>query len=239
MLDRAAQVTNSGGSEALSESNLTAFPKTEEWLRDNCANAELDVPAFQRRISRCELSSCRGMCCYDGVYVNSDTADALQQISQIRGSEFQEIGVTLPSSVITEGVWRDESTGLKTVTKFTDFRSNVSGFPDHFDNTACVFHCDDGRCSLQALGMKDGKHPWFYKPLTCWLHPISVSPEKITVYDEKTDPYRFPDYDGFLIQTFCGRTMPLGRPAYEVLRPELEFLGRILGRDLISSFNLS
>ena len=34
----------------MSESNLTAFPKTEEWLRDNCANAELDVPAFQRRI---------------------------------------------------------------------------------------------------------------------------------------------------------------------------------------------
>jgi hypothetical protein len=84
--------------------------------------------------------------------------------------------------------------------------------------------------------MKDGKHPWFYKPLTCWLHPINVSPERITLYDEKTDPYRFPDYDGYLSRTFCGRTMSLGRPAYEVLRPELEFLGRILGRDFASPF---
>src|SRR3954471_18544626 len=29
---------------------------------------------------------------------------------------------------------------------------------------------------------------------------LSISPEKITVYDENTDPYRFPDYDGFLSQ---------------------------------------
>jgi hypothetical protein len=44
------------------------------------------------------------MCSYDGVYVDRDTADALQQISQARAAEFQEIGVTLPSSLITEGV---------------------------------------------------------------------------------------------------------------------------------------
>ena len=74
----------------MSESNLTAFPKTEEWLRDNCANAELDVPAFQRRISRCELSSCRGMCCYDGVYVSSDTADALQQFFKYVARSFRK-----------------------------------------------------------------------------------------------------------------------------------------------------
>ena len=218
------------------ENDLTAFSETEEWLRDNCSNAELDVPAFQRLLSRCELSSCRGMCCYDGVYVDRDTADALQQISQARAAEIQKIGVTLPSSVITEGVWRDQSAGLKTATKFADFRSKVRGFPNHFDDTSCMFRCDDGRCSLQTLGMKDGKHPWFYKPLTCWLHPINVSPERITLYDEKTDPYRFPDYDGYLSRTFCGRTMPFGRPAYEVLRPELEFLGRILGRDFTSPF---
>jgi hypothetical protein len=222
--------------EQAPERGLTAFPETEEWLRNNCASAELDVLAFQRHISRCELSSCRGMCCYDGVYVDSGTADTLQQIAQARTEEFHDFGVTLPSIVVTEGVWRDQSTGLKTATKFNDFSSKVGDFPDHFDDTSCVFRCDDGKCSLQTLGMKDAKYRWFYKPLTCWLHPISVSPERITVYDEKTDPYRFPDYDGFLSRTFCGRTVPLGRPAYVVLRPELEFLGRIMGRDLTSPF---
>jgi hypothetical protein len=220
------------------ESGLTAFPGMEEWLRATCANAELDIPAFQRRLARCDLSSCRGMCCYDGVYVDKNTAEVLPQIARARAADFGKGGVTLPDVVITEGIWRDQTSGLKTVTRPNDFRSKVSDFPNHFDNTSCVFRADDGKCSLQTLGVGDGKHPWFYKPLTCWLHPISVSPERITIYDQKTDPYRYPDYDGFLSRTFCGRTAPLGRPAYEVLRPELEFLGGILGRDLTSPFSV-
>ena len=127
------------------------------------------------------------MCCYDGVYVDRNTADVLQQISQARAVEFQESGLTLPSTVITEAVWRDGSSGLKTETKPTDFRSKVEGFPNHFDDTSCVFHADDGRCTLQTLGLKDNKHPWFYKPLTCWLHPIHISPDRITIFNENTD----------------------------------------------------
>ena len=72
-----------------------------------------------------------------------------------RAADFHEIGVTLPSAVITEGVWRDDSSGLKTATKPIDMRSKVSGFPDHFDDTSCVFRADDGRCSLQTLGRKN------------------------------------------------------------------------------------
>jgi hypothetical protein len=156
------------------ESGLTAFPQTERWLRDNCADAVLDLPAFQRPLARCDLSRCRGMCCYDGVYVDANTADVLQRISGLRAAEFEDCGVVLPGTVITEGVWRDGSSGPKTVTKPTRFRGVVEGFPGHFDETSCVFHADDGRCTLQTLGIKDGKHPWFYKPRTCWLHPIDV-----------------------------------------------------------------
>jgi hypothetical protein len=47
------------------------------------------------------------MCCYDAVYADRNTADALQQIAQARAVDFQECGVTLPSIVITAGVWRD------------------------------------------------------------------------------------------------------------------------------------
>jgi hypothetical protein len=119
--------------------------------------------------------------------------------------------VTLPSIVITAGVWRDKSSGLKTATRFTDFRSKVGGFPDHFDDTSCVFRADDGRCSLKTLDTKDSKHPWFHKPLICWLHPINVLPERITLFDETTDPFRYPDYDGFASRTFlwsCGAARP-------------------------------
>jgi len=170
----------------VSEISLTAFPDTEKWLREACADAELDKPAFQRRLARCDLVGCRGMCCYDGVYVDGNTAEVLQRISQERAADFEEIGVTLPGAVITEGIWRDHSSGLKTATKPVDMRSKVSGFPGHFDDTSCVFRADDGRCSLQTLGAKTGHHPWFYKPVVCWLHPINVSPERITIYHENT-----------------------------------------------------
>lgn len=222
----------------MKDDGLTAFPKTEEWLRNACAGAELDIPAFHRPLARCDLSHCRGMCCYDGVYVDGGTAEVLRRVSRSRAAYFRENGVAMPREVIVEGVWLDQSAGPKTATRPTDLRGMVEGFPGHFENTCCVFRADDGRCTLQTLGLKDGRHPWFYKPLTCWLHPIHVSPERITIFDEKTDPYRFPEYDGFLSRTFCGQTAPLGRPAYQVLRPELEFLGRLLDRDLMSPFGL-
>jgi hypothetical protein len=50
--------------------------------------------------------------------------------------------------------------------------------------------------------------------------------------DERTDPCRLPHYAGFVAATHCGRTEQQGPPAYEVLREELDFLGRIVGRDL-------
>jgi hypothetical protein len=225
-----------GGVTQLEKTGVTAFPATEQWLRDTCAGAELDVPAFHRPLARCDLAHCRGMCCYDGVYVHNATAEVLQHLAATRAAEFREAGTALPATVIVDGLWRDGSSGPKTATKPNDFRSVVEGFPGHFDDTACVFHADDGRCTLQTLGGKDGKHPWFYKPLVCWLFPISVSPERITLFDEASDPYRYPDYDGFLSRTFCGRTARAGRPAYEILRAELELLGRILGRDLTHPF---
>jgi hypothetical protein len=88
--------------------------------------AELDWPAFQRPLARCDLSSCGGMCCYDGVYVDRNTADSLQQVAQARAVDFQECGVTLPSIVITAGVWRDESSGIiEVVWKASDFAAEI------------------------------------------------------------------------------------------------------------------
>jgi hypothetical protein len=97
-----------------------------------------------------------------------------------------------------------------------------------------VFLLKDGRCGLQVLSEADGKHPWYYKPFTCWLQPIKLSEHAIRLYDENTDPNILPNYDGFVSRTFCGRTEDSGRPAAEMLVEELKFLGKLLGRDLLS-----
>jgi len=85
---------------------LTAFEKTEAALRDRCASAEFDAPSFNRKVARCALSRCRGMCCYDGVYVDENTADVIQRLAVERAADFREMGLDLPdgSSWKTGGV---------------------------------------------------------------------------------------------------------------------------------------
>jgi hypothetical protein len=215
---------------------LTAFKKSLDSLRSRLSNAKLDAPEFSRKITRCSLEACRGTCCYDGASVDEHTADIIQQLSSERTSDFAAMGLTLPGNVIEKSEWNGK-VGTKTATRKFPFRSVVKGYPSHFNETACVFLLDDGRCGLQILSEQDGKHPWYYKPFTCWLQPIKLADSGIRLYDEATDPFKFPDYDGFVSKTPCGRTSDCGTPAADVLRQELDFLGKLLDRDLLAEMN--
>lgn len=228
-----------GSSESLPAGPaLTAYPRTEAGLRRTLTNALFDAPSFARKIARCSLAACRGMCCYDGVYVSDEAAEVIQEIAGREASFLRGLGLDLPDEVIVDGEWEGLVAGKKTAVVPHRFSQEVPSFPSHFNETACVFHLNDGRCALQVLSEARGHHPWFYKPLTCWLHPISLVPGEdgesavILLDDEETDPYRLPGYDGFVTHTVCGRTMPCGQPAHEVLTEELTFLGAIGGRDL-------
>jgi hypothetical protein len=216
-----------------SDDGLTAFKTAEATLRQRCRNARVDAREFKRELSRCSLATCRGTCCYDGVPVDDDTAAVLERLATERAADFAELGLQLPDAVVVETEWRG-TTGKKTAVKPFPFRSLVADFPRHFNDTACVFLLDDGRCSLQLIATHDGKHPWYYKPFPCWLHPIKISASGIHLYDETTDPNRFPGYDGFASRTHCGRISKGGVPAAELLAEEIEFLGKILDRDLVS-----
>jgi hypothetical protein len=216
-----------------SDDDLTAFKTAQVSLRRRLGEARVDPAEFQRKITRCSLSKCRGMCCYDGASVDPDTADELQRLANERTSEFESMGLSLPDAVVVSSEWNGVA-GRKTAIKPFPYRSLVDDYPKHFNETACVFLLADGRCGLQILSEADGKHPWYYKPFTCWLQPIKLSESAIRLYDEATDPYRFPGYDGFVVRTFCGRTEQCGRPAAEVLKQEIDFLGRLLDRNLLT-----
>jgi hypothetical protein len=211
---------------------LTIFGESETALATRFATARLDPAEFQRPLKSCGLT-CHGMCCYGGVSVDDATAATLQQLAQDRAADFRALGLDLPTTVVAPTEWHGV-VGNITALKPRAFRSLVPDFPAHFDETACVFLLDDARCGLQALAVQDGKHPWTYKPFSCWLHPVKLADGEIRVFDAATDPLALADYDGFVCHTQCGRTDPEGVPAALALTAELTFLGKILGRDLVA-----
>lgn len=194
------------------------------------ADSRFDHAAFERKISRCNLANCRGMCCYDGVYIEYEVKVALDVLIEDRRSDLAALGAVVPNEAVVVAEWRGEKQGYKTATKPYPFSAAVSDYPSHFNETACVFHMDDGRCALQALAVQDGRHPWDYKPPSCWLHPIDLSGEVITLYDETNDPYNLPGYPGYVSQTVCGRSDACGAKAVTILSEELEYLSRLIGR---------
>lgn len=218
--------------------SITAYPETEAIAREMLAVAVVDVDSFQERLHHCALAQCHGMCCYDGVYIGQETAEVIEELVRVEAQFFAELGLDLPETVIVESEWKGKMFGKKTAVKPRPFSSYVDGFPSHFEDTACVFCMQDGRCALQVLSQSKGLHPWYYKPFPCWMHPLYIalndSPIKLVVYNNETDPFKLPNYDGFATQTFCGRISSCGTPAYQILENELEFLGRIAERDFFS-----
>src|SRR5437870_5833782 len=74
--------------------HLTAFASAEAALVESCAATPVDGAAFRRKLSRCSLRHCHGTCCYDGVHVDDDTAEILQQLADERADEFREMGLS-------------------------------------------------------------------------------------------------------------------------------------------------
>ncbi|CRI67810.1 hypothetical protein THIOKS1850010 [Thiocapsa sp. KS1] len=217
------------------ELSCTAFVEEEFRLRNQLGASSVAAESLRRPLQRCDLTQCRGMCCYDGIYVGDEAALILQALADNEGQFFASLGVQLPKQVIVEGSWKGVASGKKTAVAPRLFSKNVPGFPAHFNDTACVFLAPDGRCSLQQLSEARGRFKWYYKPIGCWLHPITTkygATHRVGLHDSDTDPMTFEDYPGWVTATFCGRTFPGGRPAHEVLIEELEFLSRIVGRDI-------
>ena len=227
-------------SESSSDTNevsLTAYPADEAALRSRMVGGWVDAESFRRPLARCEISTCRGMCCYDGVYVSRESATIIERAAAEHAEFFAGLDLQLPERVIVEGDWSWKAGGLKTAVAPRAFSKTVEGFPPHFKDTACVFLTGDGRCSLQLLSTHLGRHPWHYKPMKCWMHPITLEGEEratLLLHSDRTDPYRFAGYDGFVSRIFCGKTCPGGAPAATVLAEELTFLSRIVGRDLLA-----
>jgi hypothetical protein len=215
----------------------TAFPKAEAQLRHELAEAKLNVESLRRPLVRCDLNTCLGMCCHDGVYLSEDEAPVLADLVEREGDLFRALGLDLPCSPVVEGSFLGLVSGPKTATVPRVWTNRVEGYPAHFPDTACCFLLQDGRCSLQVLSETRGYHRWFYKPTGCWLHPLTTDgdlPFPLVLHDAASDPFRISGYPGFVSRTFCATAIQSRPPAFETLREELAFLGTILGRNLVA-----
>ncbi len=208
----------------------TAFPETMEDLADMAEEMILDHRSLSTRIKLCDLAQCRGTCCHDGAYLSSEEARVIRELVESERDNFSDLGITLPEQVVVFGKWKDIASGPKTATRSAPMREWVADYPLHFPETNCVFlHPENARCGLQMLAEKKGLSKWYYKPGTCWMHPLLIEKgedgkPRLTLHSEESDPQRYPDYDGFVCRTHCGRACSdgEGEPAIETLKEEIE-----------------
>lgn len=187
----------------------------------------LDEDSLERPLRRCDLARCGGACCYDGVYLSSEEAEVIRALVRDEDEAFRALGLDLPEKVVVYGSWPGIASGPKTAVRPAPERRGMPDYPVHFAATSCVFLLPDARCGLQVLASERGLHPWHWKPVTCWMHPLAIVDQAdgkalLTLPDEDSDPQRTEDYDGFACRTGCGRTEAEdGAPAREVLAEEI------------------
>ncbi len=201
----------------MSSIQQTVFTRASRDLGDQLRECLVDHVAFEKKLSICDLQVCKATCCHDGVILGKEEASILGGLSTPDWIEF--LG----------------GTRWKVRTQDANLEELDKQFPVHFKRTRCVYLDSENRCQWQLRSIKEGRHPWYYKPISCWMHPINLVRRKdrlvLTIFDEKEDT------DNFSSQTPCGRTCSLGQRAGDVLEKELKMLSHISGRDFYSEVN--
>ncbi len=195
----------------------TLFEKTAEELAAQLREAAVDHVAFEKSFPLCDLTQCRATCCHDGVILSEEE---FQKLREYGGGE----GLT----TLTDG-------RRKTRTVKASAEELAEDFPPHFPGTRCVFLDEQHRCQWQLRAVEEGRHPWYYKPTSCWMHPVLLKKQDgrplLTVVSREQDE------GGFASHTPCGRETAGALPGREALKIELEMLGAISGRDLFGELN--
>ena len=209
---------------------LTAFTKTAQTLRAQLREAIVDHEAFAIPLHRCELSRCRATCCHDGAVLSPEEADRVRVLLEKHPTAF-------PDSARDQPVVERDNV-LKTATRPALDHECADDFPSPFTRTSCVFLDHEHKCTLQLLSSSQGKHPWHYKPISCWMHPILLRPAS-SARDRPVLTLRRPDQDQarFASCTHCGRPDPDGQPARDVLASELAALSKLAEREFTAELH--
>lgn len=177
---------------------------------------------MELKLRVCDVRACEAMCCHDGVYLDKDEEARLRALVE----RTPALRARLPREYVIQGRWNGQSLGRKTATRPHDYRT--PDYPAHFPRTRCVFADEQGWCELEKLARARGRHPWTYKPTTCWMFPLDEHDGQAEPPspDPRDDPYRVPGYAGYASVVPCGRHDEQGRPWRQSLERELRYFGR-------------
>jgi hypothetical protein len=183
------------------------------------ATAASKKPAKARkpatRLHYCKLEECEGICCSDGAFLQPDEERLIHRVVAKYPAHFRH----LPKDYILDGEW-EGNVGRKTAVYKFRYRSK----PEHFANTRCAFAEADGKCSLQTLAVALGKQKWAFKPMGCWLFPLSAEEHGLIPppRTRREDPNNLgPSYPGFVTQTPCGKHSASGKVWWIALKEEV------------------
>ena len=215
----------------MSVESITAYPELESELGRQIREAAVDYESFQQKLKICELGKCRATCCHDGVILTEEEVAGIGEALE-RGEDRLKAYGWRPENWLTTSSGRSRSVTL-------EGGSLADDFPAHFPKTRCVFLDEEHRCVLQRLAIDEGQHPWKWKPISCWMHPLVLKPgvrggrPMLMLPSPGDDPAEKSSYPGFSSCTPCGVAVEDGMPAWQTLKPELELLGTIGRRDLV------
>lgn len=135
--------------------------------------------------------NCRGICCYDGVYLEDDDIRRINECIKKYPQEFADINYIEISN------WKSFR-GLKK-TKSIKLKRYRKDYPKHFSQTRCIFQIEDtGNCLLQEIALKHDENKWKYKPRTCCIFPLRRRNGKLELLiNKKDDPNVYDDYNGY------------------------------------------
>jgi len=211
------------------------FPETIADLASQTREAELDHEAFSMPLRVCDLGRCKATCCHDGAWLGDEEAAVIQRVIEDFGEDLKAWGWR-GAGVVRDGRrWRTAVVDAST-------EELAGDFPAHFPRTRCGFLSAGHHCVLQSLAQAQGRHPWHWKPVSCWLHPLLLSRPggrpRLTLARAGDDPSAGPDYPGFGSCTPCGMPATGVNGAAGALHGELALLGRIAGRDLLAELGV-
>ena len=209
-----------------------------EKLFDTYRNAPIDLKSFHRKYKICNLPDCLGMCCNGGSgFYMTEESDTIRELVVEHQEFFKKQGMPMDLPIFENEV--DEETGVVSLSTGIRPATYPEGMlPAHFPATSCIFKRGDGACTLQILGIEQGKPSWWYKPLACWMFPLELEQDgkpHIHVAHHSTDEYIDDEYPGFTGYTKCGAECASdGKLAYEVLKYEIAQISKMLERDLMN-----